>query len=223
MAVESVTVDLGLRERKKLETRRMLRRVALDLALEHGLENLTVEAVAARADISPRTFFNYFTHKEDALVTDATVAAVSIRQHVVDRPAHETPLHAIRATITGHDFFALMNSDRDRMLARQQLVRQHPSLLARQLNQHALIEQEITEAVAERTGAHATDDLRPALIASVAGAAVRVALQRWSADPTGELGDLLDSAFDLLEQGLLTVVTPGADHSSPEGGRTDHE
>src|SRR5699024_9386238 len=116
MAVESVAAGSGLRERKKLETRRLIRRVALDLSRERGLEHLTVEAIAERAGISPRTFFNYFTHKEDALVTDASSVTESIRRLVIDRPAHETPLHAIRATITEHDFFSLMNSDRDRML-----------------------------------------------------------------------------------------------------------
>lgn len=209
------TDDLGLRERKKKETRRQIRRAALDLAIEHGLENLTVEDIASGAGISPRTFFNYFTHKEDAFVTDATDAAESIRSHVAARPADETPLHAIRATITGLDFFDLMNSDRDRTLARQQLVSRHPVLLARQLNQHVVMEQAIARAVAERTGTSAADDLRPSLIASVAGAAVRMALRRWSTHSGESLDELLVEAFDLLERGLLTDETSATVHPTP--------
>ena len=59
---------MPLRARKKQETRRAIQRAALQLALDGGLENLTIEAIAAAANISQRTFFNYFDSKEDAIV-----------------------------------------------------------------------------------------------------------------------------------------------------------
>ncbi|HZQ33583.1 MAG TPA: TetR family transcriptional regulator, partial [Mycobacterium sp.] len=59
---------VGLRQRKKLDTRRALSDAALHLAFERGgLENVTRDEIAARANVSLRTFNNYFTGKYDAL------------------------------------------------------------------------------------------------------------------------------------------------------------
>ena len=201
---EAPQTDTGLRARKKNDTRRAIRTAALDLAVEVGLDALTVDGIAARAQVSPRTFFNYFAHKEDALVMDSAAGARTLQPLIVDRPAEESPLHAIRAVITETDLFSVMNSDRERTLARQRLVAQHPVLLARQLSLNARMENLLAESVGTRMGVDPAKDPRPALIAGVAGAAMRVAINRWAADGTTLLSDRISAAFDLLENGLLT-------------------
>ncbi|QFZ72176.1 TetR family transcriptional regulator [Streptomyces fagopyri] len=58
----------GLRDRKRAETRARIEAAAVELVLSDGLEAATVDAISERADISPRTFFNYFESKDAAVL-----------------------------------------------------------------------------------------------------------------------------------------------------------
>ena len=86
LAGVTAAAPLGLRERKKQQTRSLLHRAALDLVLEHGPDDVTVEQIAAKAQVSTRTFFNYYATKDaaiagvtpefaDLVVADFTAAA----------------------------------------------------------------------------------------------------------------------------------------------------
>ena len=189
----------GRRERKKQETRRVIKDAALALALERGLEHLTVEQITEAADVSRRTFFNYFSCKEDALITDCTEIAEQLRQMVLDRPAEETPLQAVRAALDESRLLGEENVRRDRALDRQRLVRDNPSLLPRQLGQFATIERAFAEAVTQRLGADPDQDMRPDLVAAVGVSVIRVAMRRWTERGTPGPDVLVDEAFDLLD------------------------
>ncbi|MGO4493412.1 TetR/AcrR family transcriptional regulator [Arthrobacter sp. 2YAF22_2] len=86
----------SLRERQKDETWTAIHEAAAAAALEGGLASATVEAVAERAGISRRTFFNYFPTKEDAilglrepaLAEDAVAAFRAGRRTAVGDAAH---------------------------------------------------------------------------------------------------------------------------------------
>lgn len=201
---EGCEEPLGRRERKKLETHQNIRRVALDIALEIGAENLTVEAITEAADVSQRTFFNYFSSKEDALTIDASAMAEKLAPLIVNRPAEESPLHALRTTLLDSDPSTFMHADRERTLERFRLIRENPALTSRQLTQFAHLERTFAEAIAERLGLDPEHDLRPNLLAGITSSVLRVAMSHWTADGQKPLREVIGSAFDLLEQGLLT-------------------
>jgi len=60
----------GRRERKKLETRKLIVTTAIRLFLAQGYERTTVAQIAAEADVARKTFFNHFPSKEDVLFAD---------------------------------------------------------------------------------------------------------------------------------------------------------
>jgi AcrR family transcriptional regulator len=90
---------LGLRERKKLATRREIGFAAIRLAVQHGLENVTVEDIAAAANVSPRTFSNYFASKLEAISAVGLDRAALIGATLCERPADEPLWDAITAAV----------------------------------------------------------------------------------------------------------------------------
>ncbi|MGI5500334.1 TetR/AcrR family transcriptional regulator [Lentzea sp. CA-135723] len=161
------------REHKKAVTRRSLAGAALRLAMEHGLDGVTVEDIADAAGVSRRTFSNYFTSKEDA-VLDAdrqrTQALVSLVQ---DRPEHETAWQALRAS-TAELYEAWPVPDVEWM-AQLRLLRRHPSLLARQAGDQVALERDLTAVLVLRE----PDEEISRLMAATFLATIRTAIALW--------------------------------------------
>ncbi|MDD7964190.1 TetR/AcrR family transcriptional regulator [Actinomycetospora lemnae] len=196
----------GLRERKKLRTRRALGAAALELAVTHGLAEVTVEQIAEAADVSPRTFFNYFSSKEEAVVAADVERARDMGERLAARPAGEPVLASVRAVMRE----MLGDAPRSReWIAQARLVRSEPSLVPQQLAAYAASERRLAAILAERTGLDATD-LYPAVTAAAVMAAVRVATTRWlESDEHGDLADVVDRVVDLLAAGLRDAPSPG--------------
>src|SRR3954466_6445048 len=93
------TASLGRRERKKLQTHQALATAARELALAGGLEGLTVEDIADAADVSVRTFFNYFSCKEGARAGGEPAVLEELGAELEERPADESPLEALKAVL----------------------------------------------------------------------------------------------------------------------------
>ena len=75
----------GLRERKKLATRKALSDAALRLAIERGLENVTIEDITAEANVALRTFRNYFASKYEAVAAIGADRAYRIGASLLQR------------------------------------------------------------------------------------------------------------------------------------------
>ncbi len=120
-------VKSGLRERKKQKTRESIQRTALRLFEKQGYEETTVEQIAAAAEISPSTFFNYFPTKEDVVLYDA-YDPVAIRMFM-ERPKDEPLEIGLREVLK--NLAALFESDERMILARGRFFFEVPALRAR--------------------------------------------------------------------------------------------
>jgi AcrR family transcriptional regulator len=191
----------GLRERRKKLTAEELEAAAYRLFGERGFDNVTVDDIAAEADVSRRTFFRYFASKEDVLLADHFVQLARLRAAMADRPADEPIVTALRNALLSMtvDF----EDRKEKVILRGRLMRDTPSLQARSLVHQKLWEEAMQEMVAERLGVDPVADLRPGVVSAATLAAMRVAFTNWlSSGCRGDLIALTTEALDLLDGGL---------------------
>lgn len=200
-ATATTTAPTGLRERKKTERFRVLAAAARELTLEHGLDAVTVEDIAATADVSVRTFFNYFSCKEEAIIGIEPSALAQLGRDLTDRPAEDTPSEALLALLVPDDdeLADLAN----RWLLRAELVRRHPALVPFHLAGLAEVEHVLVDALAERMGTDPGHDLHPTVVVAAAVAVFRSTLGWWHGnDRPRPLADALRDAFASLATGF---------------------
>lgn len=90
----------GLRARNRERTIKSLEQAAWDLVAEHGFEAVTADAVADRAGVSRRTFFNYFPRVELVLQEPMRQAIAGLVDRFVARPSDENVADSIAAILT---------------------------------------------------------------------------------------------------------------------------
>jgi AcrR family transcriptional regulator len=190
-----------LRERKRIRTRRAIRTAAYDLFDQYGFEATRVDLIAEAAEVSPSTVFRYFPTKEDIVLTDEDNPVLQSALHA--RPAHETPLQALRAALREamRAHYATPEA-RNEIARRMRLVSTVPALRARMPEMMALTSQYLTHAMAHRTGHPPSGlDLRVFIGAVVGG--FREALLHWTEQGMREdIRDVIDQTIDILENDL---------------------
>ncbi|ATY13353.1 TetR family transcriptional regulator [Amycolatopsis sp. AA4] len=194
----------GLRERKKLETHRTIALAALRLVAERGLDQVTVDDIAAEAGVSARTFFNYFPVKEDAVLLAYADHAERAEQTLARFLAQPEGVDAFPAFIAAvREDLADIERDRDEWLTRLRIIQGDPSLLVRATTLNSGSREPLVAAIAQRSGTDAEKDLFPSLLLAVAGGVLTASLTRWAArNGTRPLLEIFDEAAAAAAAGL---------------------
>jgi len=192
----------GLRERKKAETRARIADVALRLFAERGFDQTTVAEVAAAADVSVKTVFNYYPAKEDLFFDRAEEIEQSWLEAVADRQEGESLLAGLRRRSLGR--FADHPNGSSAHFRR--VLAGSPLLQAKGQQMWAWHEDAVAAALAEEVGeltarilAHQVFNIHPLALRMV---------ERWTeegleADAIRErVLALVNRAFDLLDRSV---------------------
>ena len=191
----------GLRERKKQATEAALRAAALHLALERGPENVRVDDIAEAAGVSTRTYNNYFSSREQAIIAAITAERASRVGSAVTGRAPDVSLAdaVIDAVVAQH------SEPADDALM---MVTASPALRACYVDTVAALEDILTEAIAVRHSE--LERLTAAVLSASVGAATKVALRHWLESagtpasmpgfvvPSGSLPDIVRAAVERL-------------------------
>lgn len=194
--------EISQRERNRLDTWNAVHRAASEIALEGGLGAATIDAVAARAGISRRTFFNYFATKEDAVLG---TCAPRVPEAAVERfrTAQEDELTRVVHLFVSVVQTALVEETHAR---RRQLVEAMPELRERVIDLLGEVERLVTDVVQSRVQSR-DDGAAPDVALGVSGdpAALRALLML--------AGTITKHAFSQYQQADVDDLAPFLDES----------
>ena len=203
----------GLRKLKKQMTRESIAEAAVRLVMDKGFDQVTIDEIAHEAFVSPRTFSNYFSCKEEAVVAgglpdttsivDALVRAVGGRAAIARAGRHRRRVRPPDAPETLEIYLAKIRMGRD-----------HANLRPFMAAQWGVFERQLREKVAQHTRIDSDEDMYPSLVAAAAVSAIQSALRLWEASGAPSSADLLrlvQKAFVQLEAGL-PVPEPEVQH-----------
>jgi AcrR family transcriptional regulator len=169
----------------------------MDLFSERGFEATTVADIAARAGLTKRTFFRYFSDKREVLFSGSAALEAKFVEAVVGAPTDLAPLDAITVGLDAMaDRFAEIG---DRPCVRQAIIAANPELQERELIKLVKLAGAGAEALRRRGVAEPA-----ASLAAEAGIAVfRIAFEQWAGGPEGQ--DMHKLLHDSLAE-LKTVA-----------------
>lgn len=173
----------GLRERKKQHTRDALLRAALELFTSQGYERTTVDEIADAVPVSQRTFFRYFTNKEEAAFAVQDLVESHFVMALHTRPPGENPFEAMRnAVLSSWDSIGQAIEDLvpvELYLRTYQMIESTPALLAVHLRRSSDMEDKLADLIAEREGLDVNSDPRPRVAVAAFSGVMRVTGRLW--------------------------------------------
>jgi mycofactocin system transcriptional regulator len=173
-------------------TRHQLQDIAIDMFSAHGYEGVTIEALAAAAGISRRTFFRYFPSKADTLMADFDTDVERLRSVLASSDPDLPVMDAIRhAVVAVNDY---RSDDLARLRQRMRLQHDNPALLANGILHYEVWQAVVAEFAAGRLG-QAPGDLLPQVIARSVFGAAYAGFMSWLADERGDLSPRLNGAL----------------------------
>jgi AcrR family transcriptional regulator len=91
-----MSIPSDLRSRKRLATRQGISNVATRLFIERGFDHVTVDEIAAAADVGRMTVFNYFPRKEDMFFDLDEEGREMLREALRQRDPSVAPIETLR-------------------------------------------------------------------------------------------------------------------------------
>jgi mycofactocin system transcriptional regulator len=182
--------------RPPVTSRTDLERIALDLFIRHGFNETTLDDIAAATGIARRTFFGYFSSKNDVVWGDFDALLHGMEEWLAAAPERRPLIETLtEAVVRFNDLPAeAVPAHRQRM----SLILHVPALQAHSTLRYAEWRNVVARFAARRLGLP-VDALLPQLVGHVSLGAAVTAYEQWLADEAADLPGLLTAAFGALD------------------------
>jgi AcrR family transcriptional regulator len=189
-----------------------IERAALELFVERGFDDVTVDDIASAVDISRRTFFRYFPSKDAVLLGDPRRDEQIVLAALDAQPDDISAVDALHAAL--RTVAADQASDPITTRLRIQVLDDAPDAMAAAFGQRHMLQHQLTPVIARRMGLHPTADMRPSLVVHVSMAAMYVGIWHWlHTDATAPLDALVAEALQGAAAGLTDAAAAGTTKS----------
>jgi len=191
--MQATDQPLGLRERKKIKTRHVIRREAFRLFDANGYAATTIEQIADAADVSPSTFFRYFPSKESLLLADDLdpLVLAAFKAQPPDLSPSQAIRRAYETTMAG-----LSPDQLEFESTRQRLIFSIPELKAAMYDEYYRTVSVMAEALGDRIGRPAGDFEVRVFVGAMVGAMMA------AYDSAPKTADTIYRALDFLDAGM---------------------
>jgi len=191
--MQATDQPLGLRERKKIKTRHVIRREAFRLFDANGYAATTIEQIADAAEVSPSTFFRYFPSKESLLLADDLdpLVLAAFKAQPPDLSPSQAIRRAYETTMAG-----LSPDQLEFESTRQRLIFSIPELKAALYDEYYRTVSVMAEALGDRIGRPAGDFEVRVFVGAMVGAMMA------AYDSAPKTADTIYRALDFLDAGM---------------------
>ena len=191
--MQATDQPLGLRERKKIKTRHVIRREAFRLFDANGYAATTIEQIADAAEVSPSTFFRYFPSKESLLLADDLdpLVLAAFKAQPPDLSPSQAIRRAYETTMAG-----LSPEQLEFESTRQRLIFSIPELKAAMYDEYYRTVSVMAEALGDRIGRPAGDFEVRVFVGAMVGAMMA------AYDGAPKTADTIYRALDFLDAGM---------------------
>jgi len=188
------------------DARGRLQQAAIELFGERGYERTTVAEIARRAGLTERTFFRHFPDKREVLFDGSNTLQRTVGDAVTDAPAEASPIDAVTAGL--HAAGTMLQERGPFAGLRQRIIAGSEELQEREAKKLLALSAAVADALRRR----GVGEPAASLAADAAISVFRIGFERWTAQDTHSLCEILDESLDELR-----AVTAGAPITSVRG------
>jgi AcrR family transcriptional regulator len=214
----AVSISPGLRDAKRHVIKEAVWHAALELFDAQGYNKTTVEEIAEKAGISRRTFFRYFSSKDEIVVFATDAYGDLIVQAIHQSARQGPPIEIVRAAVMCVAEFVVAQPTARRSM---QITNEHREVKAAQLSRLHRIESRIAAEFRRSLGLRDPHHPRATALAATTLMLVDVTLRTWYRDGKVPLKRIIDPLIEAV--GLLGADRPPAARRRRRVRRTSAE